>query len=273
MASCRLHRHRTRRFGIASLLAIWFFGSASLAQAAYEVGFEDLGLGANSVDNGSSGSGSFESGPIDFENTYDSQWGSWAGNAASTHTDAVTPGWSNQYSAITGGGEDGSSAYGLYYQSSSSPYAGDPAVDLNIILPKSEVVNGLYVTNTTYAYFSMLNGDAYAKQFGAEDFYLLTVEGFDDAGNSAGTLDVYLADFLSATPGADFILDDWTWVDLSSLGAIKELGFSLSSSDNGDWGMNTPAYFAYDSLTIAPEPGTGILVGMGLSLLAFRKRR
>lgn len=267
------YRHRSRRLAVTGLAAAWILGSATVAQAVNVVGFEDLGLGANSADNGSSGSGSFESGSVDFENSYDSQWGSWAGNAASTHTDAVTPGWSNQYSAVTGGGKDGSSTYGLHYQSSSSPYAGDPSVDLNIILPTSEVVNGLYVTNTTYAYMSMLNGDDYAKQFGAEDFFLLTVEGFDESGTSVGTLDFYLADFLAATAGADYILDEWTWLDTSSLGAIKELGFALSSSDNGDWGMNTPGYFAYDNLTIAPEPGTGMLVGLGLMLIAFRKQR
>jgi len=28
---------------------------------------------------------------------------------------------------------------------------------------------------------------------------------------------------------------------------VKKLGFALSSSDNGDWGMNTPAYFCFDN--------------------------
>ena len=83
----------------------------------------------------------------------------------------------------------------------------------------------------------------------------------------------FLFDFLAATPGTDYILDEWTWLDTSSFGAIKELGFALTSSDNGDWGMNTPGYFAYDNLTIAPEPGTGMLVGLGLMLIAFRKQR
>jgi hypothetical protein len=39
-------------------------------------------------------------------------------------------------------------------------------------------------------------------------------------------------------------------VDLSSLGEVAELTFSLSSSDVGAWGMNTPNYFALDDLSI-----------------------
>lgn len=258
-----LYRHHSSRRGVPALLALLLMGTASTAQATYVVGMEDLGLGANEAMNGSSGTGFHQSGPLVFENSYDSEWGSWAGNAASSHTDSTTPGWGNQYSAITGEGRNGSNAYGIYYQGYTA---------LNIILPSSEIVDGLYVTNTAYAYYSMLNGDTYAKQFGAEDWFMLSIEGFDDTGSSVGSLDVYLADFLSSTPGADYILDEWTWVDTSSLGAVKELGFSLSSSDNGEWGMNTPAYFAYDDIQVAPEPGTGILVGLGLMLMAIRKR-
>ncbi|MBT3193431.1 MAG: DUF4465 domain-containing protein, partial [Verrucomicrobia bacterium] len=47
----------------------------------------------------------------------------------------------------------------------------------------------------------------------------------------------------------DYIVGEWTWVDLTSFGpAVKSLHFSLSSSDNGAWGMNTPAYYAIDDL-------------------------
>ncbi|MEZ4565949.1 MAG: DUF4465 domain-containing protein [Desulfobacterales bacterium] len=34
---------------------------------------------------------------------------------------------------------------------------------------------------------------------------------------------------------------------MSALGMVKELTFSLSSTDTGDYGMNTPAYFAMDN--------------------------
>jgi hypothetical protein len=37
-------------------------------------------------------------------------------------------------------------------------------------------------------------------------------------------------------------------VDLSNLKVAKKLRFSLSSSDNAAWGMNTPGYFCLDNL-------------------------
>ena len=44
-----------------------------------------------------------------------------------------------------------------------------------------------------------------------------------------------------------YIINDWRYVDLSGLGKVCKLGFALSSTDNGDWGMNTPAYFCFDN--------------------------
>jgi len=72
-------------------------------------------------------------------------------------------------------------------------------------------------------------------------------------------VEFYLADFQFTDNAFDYILDGWTWVDLSSLGsAVKTLEFALSSSDTGMWGMNTPAYFALDNLLFATRPPTTI---------------
>jgi hypothetical protein len=54
-------------------------------------------------------------------------------------------------------------------------------------------------------------------------------------------------------------------VDLTLLGAATRLTFGLSSSDNGPFGMNTPAYFALDSLTVTPVPEPGALALAGLA--------
>ena len=39
-------------------------------------------------------------------------------------------------------------------------------------------------------------------------------------------------------------------MDLSSLGEVSSIEFVLTSSDNGEWGMNTPTYFCLDGLSI-----------------------
>ena len=50
-------------------------------------------------------------------------------------------------------------------------------------------------------------------------------------------------------------INQWTYVDLSQFGEIDAIMFSLSSSDNGTWGMNTPAYFAMDNFGAAMPEG------------------
>ena len=95
----------------------------------------------------------------------------------------------------------------------------------------------------------MLNGDQFAKKFEAGDWFKLTITGKDSNGVVTDTVDFLLAD------GTD-IVDAWTWVDLSGLGEVKSILFSLSSSDTGAFGMNTPSYFALDSIN-DPEQGDG----------------
>jgi len=127
----------------------------------------------------------------------------------------------------------------------------------------------------------MRDGDGFAKKFGGAtgsdpDFLRLTITGQDGGGATTGTVDFFLADFRFADAAQDTIVRDWTFVDLSSLGAVASLGFALASTDNGAFGMNTPAYFAMDNLTVAaiPEPSTAWLLagGIGIVGLALRRR-
>lgn len=203
---------------------------------------EDLSLDIESHYDGSDMAGGFTSGGFHFNNNYNADWFSWSGFAASNTTDSETRGWANQYSSIAGSGAKGSAAYVVGY--------GFRDMDINF---ESQVINGFYATNSTYTFWSMKEGDAYAKKFGGDDgtgpdWFLLTIEGFDSLQNSSGTVEFYLADFRNGDASKDYILDSWKYVDLSSLGEISNLHFRLSSSDMGDWGMNTPAYFCMDEL-------------------------
>jgi hypothetical protein len=212
--------------------------------------FEDLTLSPESFYNGSDGAGGFSSGGTLFSNNYNSDFGAWDGFAYSNLTDNQTPGFGNQYSAITGQGVAGSNNYAVGFVGFTEPPT--------ITLPEPTVVSGLYVTNTTYAYFTMLQGDPFAKKFGGEtgndpDWFLLSITGRDDQGNPIGTVEFYLADYRFQDNSKDYIINQWKWVDLAALGHVKSLTFALSSSDVGDFGMNTPAYFAIDSVN-APQP-------------------
>jgi len=221
--------------------------------------FEDLSLPGESYWNGSDGSGGFTSGSAHFNNNYDSTWDSWDGFAYSNITDTATQGWEAQYNAIAGAGHGGSANYAVCYVGWSLP----PTITLDT----AQIVGGLYVTNSNYAYYSMLTGDAFSKKFGGgssddPDWFMLTITGKDIDGAVSGTVDFYLADYRFADSADDYIVDTWRYVDLASLGKVKSLEFTLSSSDVGDWGMNTPASFALDTIT---APYTGVYTEAGVN--------
>jgi hypothetical protein len=205
-------------------------------------GFENLNLGSQGFYNGSDLKGGFSSGNFRFLTDFNTEWASWSGFAASSKTDVTTAGYANQYSAITGKGVAGTPSYAVVYPN-----------PVSTVLFKDTIVSGLYVTNSTYAYLSMKNGDGFAKKFGGEsgkddDWLILTIEGFDSNSKSTGKVEFFLADFGYSISSNDYILDSWKWVSLTKLGRISKLEFSLRSSDNGNWGMNTPGYFCIDNL-------------------------
>ena len=107
----------------------------------------------------------------------------------------------------------------------------------------SRLVPGFFVNNTAYAVNSMCNGDGYAKKFTEDDWFKLTIHGVKE-GAEVGTVDVDLAK-------EGKYINEWTYVDLSTLGEIDGVFFTMSSSDSYEYEgvtyMNTPAYFAMDN--------------------------
>lgn len=209
--------------------------------------FETFDLPAESYLDGSDGSGGFNDGNIFLPNVYNSEYASWSGWAVSNTTDTLTAGFMNQYSAITGGGYDNSENYAI-------TYAGF-ATNLVLSGPAAGgTVAGFYATNNTYAYLSMLNGDGFAKKFGGEtgddpDFLLLTIKKYLNGELSSDSVDFYLADFRFEDNSQDYIVKDWTYIDLTGLGDADSLQFLITGSDVGQYGLNTPAYLCLDNLT------------------------
>ncbi len=254
-------------FSVFIFLAVLTGGQAVAAVST----FEDLALPENSYWNGSDGSGGFVSGDASFSNYYNTLWGSWDGWAYSNMTDATTPGYGNQYSAITGGGAGGSSNYGLAYDGGAYGGASPPMASLGAATGEdyNTTITGAYFTNTTYAYFSMLEGDSFVTAFDSGDWQMMSITGIDGNGNyTNNTVDFYLADYTSADPTDWYIVDDWTFVDMTELGGIIgfEIGFSGSQVDS------IPTYVAMDNLN-APIPGAMWLLGSGLlGLIGIRRR-
>lgn len=145
----------------------------------------------------------------------------------------------DQWNNVMGGGYDGSSTYGVAF---AAPFNGPCIVEL---LTQPAVVPGFYITNSSYAYDSMNNGDGFAKKFDKGDWFKLTITGYDAEDNVTGTRDYYLADLRDEATA--YILNDWRYVDLSKLGKVAKIQFDLYSSDNSAYGMNTPGYFCFDN--------------------------
>jgi len=259
---------------LAGLIVLMGLVGASVADYV-AVDFEDLSLpdsesywSGNYPTDGIGGTGEltgFVSRGAYFNNFSDGDWGFWEGFAYSNMSDTTTAGYTNQYSAYTGSGfNSGDDIYAVGFVG----YSIIPTVTF----PRATSVIGGYFTNTTYAALSMLNGEGPAKRFGGPtgddpDWFLLTITGRDGNGNITGSVDFYLGDYRFSDNNLDYIVDSWEFVDLTSLGLVKSIEFTLSSSDVGEWGMNTPAYFAMDNLII-PEPSTMFLMCLGALLLA-----
>lgn len=256
------------------------FANLSYAQP---VDFESITLNANSAWDGSDLSGTPNSDTTAYDSTsvfsgleISNQWNSQysylsAGWVFSNKTDDTTPSLAGAYNSYAGGGADGSDNYALTYIG--------PGQIIQLENNAVTTFGNISVTNNNYAAYSMLNGDNLAKKFGGatgddEDWLLLDIIGYDANGNSVDTIKFYLADFRFSDNSEDYIIKDWTTIDLSSLGEINKIRFELSSTDNNQWGMNTPSYLAIDninfgftsvkesiskSLSIYPNPANSII--------------
>lgn len=210
------------------------------------VDFENLTPGTLSYWNGSDGTGDFSSQGFKFRNNYNVAFTSWDGFVFSQKSDISAPGYDNQYSVYDGA--NGTNIFAVYYP----PFDADAFASLPATIEYQ--VKSISVCNSTYAALTMKNGDpSFAKKFGGtsgndKDWFKMTVIGFNAAGDSVKAVDFFLADYRSEDNRKDYIINKWTTVDLSSLGKINKMTFRLKSTDNGAWGMNTPAYVCVDNI-------------------------
>lgn len=216
--------------------------------------FDDLTLPPDSFYNGADFAGSYMTGGITLPINYDTTggWVSWAGFAYSNMTDTVTAGFGNQYSSFAGSGYNGSSNFGLYYSQTND----------SINFPFDIQLPGFYITNNSYAAISMRDGDGFAKQFGGvngtdPDYLRIRFQGFDENSNFIAEEVFYLADYRSSNSAQDYIVKDWTFVDLSGLGNIRSFAIVFESSDTGQFGINTPTYFCLDNFQLTVPTSIG----------------
>ena len=117
----------------------------------------------------------------------------------------------------------------------------------------SAFISSMFVTNTTYGYKTIRDGNFTSKKFGGPsgndpDFFRLDITGWFAGTPKPDTVRFYLADYRFSNNANDYIIKDWTLVDLSILGTVDSLTYNLVSTDNNSFGMLTPSYFCLDDL-------------------------
>nr|WP_319399143.1 DUF4465 domain-containing protein [uncultured Carboxylicivirga sp.] len=185
----------------------------------------------------------FYSGSFKFNNYYFPAYDSWGNFGYSNETSTSYNGLDDQFHSTAGSGANNTETYGVVYVA-----YGNPEIELTNT-QEGEQLTGCYLTNTAYAASSMENGDAFAGDaFTDGDWFKLVINGFDSEGESTGSIDFYLADYRSENAEDHYVLKDWKWVDLSVLGAVQKLTFSISGSRNNAYGLLTPGYVCIDEL-------------------------
>jgi len=212
--------------------------------------FENISVPENSYVKNSGPEGSFSSGAIILPNMYTDagSFDFWEGWVISNVMDTLTPGFTNEGASWAGSGYL-SSNYAVCYSISAVV-----KIELMPDYPNS-IIEGMYVSNSSYSALAMRDGDAFAKKFGGEtgndpDYFYISIKKWLNGTLSQDSLNFYLADYRFSDNSDDYILKDWTWLDLKSLGRVDSLRIEFFSSDTGSFGINTPAYLCVENITV-----------------------
>lgn len=259
------------RKSICTLVALTI--TANIAVKADVITFESASMPSSGYLNGNPGTLSpggsvslpFQFEGVSFSNTFgidaEYEFPYWSGFAISNVVNTTDGTWTNQYASKPGGGYQ-SMNYAVAYSSAAS-----------VVFQEPVKASGFRIANTTYAYGIMTETDpeGFSIPLGSGDWFSVTATGSRN-GATVGSVEFFLADLRGAAPVG--VRSGWNWFDLSGLDTIDSLAFSFAGSDVGDYGLNTPAYFAMDNLTYAvPEPSGFVLAACGAAAwIAWRRR-
>lgn len=206
--------------------------------------------------------GSFVSGSYSFANNYIPEYSSWssfgyANKQANTYYDLME----DMCNSTVGGARRGDN-YAVFFGDAMGLGMSPTTVKV-LHDPNGQVIPGFYITNAAYVVDAILHGDG-SFNTGETDAQGNTI--YDSQGNVVGQeefhegdflkltitadnneeIEFYLADYRSADENDWYYVKDWQYVDLSSLGTVKELEFALTASRTNSWGYTTPLYFCMD---------------------------
>lgn len=201
----------------------------------------------------------FSVGNFEFSHGYDGYAFGFTPSRSTDVTDYGDQALLHQFDVITGGGSDGPGTPFIVGYWDSYQETKDGKITPSCVV-RMKGADGQYrsffpesvdITNTVYTYYTMLNGNNFAKKFEQGDWLKVIATGIGVDGSSR-TAEFYLAN-CTGTDQSKWLVNRWMEWDLSMLGWVREIQFSMQSSDTGTYGMNTPAYFAIDDLEVTIE--------------------
>ena len=110
---------------------------------------------------------------------------------------------------------------------------------------KEHVIDHMWVTNTNYFLNSLTYGDGFNSTATASTYVKVIAYGYDANDNETGLVELYLCK-------DGVCLTEWAKWDLKPLGKVAKVAFNFGASEDqiGQYGMNCPAYFAYDDVVV-----------------------
>ena len=159
-----------------------------------------------------------------------------------------SPGWYELQMANPIGGHNGSANFAVHngYSDFFNSQIYDASLQtLEFADDEEHVIDHMWVTNTNYVLNSLTYGDGFNSPATASTYVKVIAYGYDANDNETGSVEIYLCKDGEC-------LTEWAKWDLSSLGKVAKVAFNFAASEDqiGSYGMNCPAYFAYDDVTV-----------------------
>ena len=173
----------------------------------------------------------------------------------------------------TGGGHNGSNNFAIHfgYDAASYEYGTDSRQDIVFADGVERVIDHMYVNNTTYLLNQYLTGGGFNPPATADTWFRIKATGYNASGEETQTIYFYLCQGNELGNG---VINEWTKWDMTELGAVASVKFDMDASADmiGIYGLNCPAYFAYDDVAVRFPAYTrsGLTVGKyGTICLAY----
>lgn len=153
------------------------------------------------------------------------------GVTVSSETANTSTGYEEAFRSTKGGAYAGKN-FGVWY-----PHWGAT----EDVTCEAHIIPGFYINNTAYTVEAITKGTCPpARIFTETDELKLIITGKLE-GEVQGTVEVELAS------NGKYIAE-WTYIPLAMLGEVDALAFEITSTDTGEFGINTPTYFCFDNL-------------------------